>query len=217
MQGCIIIIIIMNYMTCHLFKVINQNKEEPIIVTKNIDINVFDINESDNEITFLITYSQDSRLFDKLNLLEDSLIKSLMDMDMKNFPGLSLYYRNLFENKHRTPLELSQLMCPNYRNNKQTLFLKGNLDTILFRDFDANKIDYNSLYTGTYMFAIKANSAFVGQHTNPFRLASLRLELIEVFYQETSVKIPPNDDDKGLMTIKNKWDHCYCRDRLVTD
>ena len=177
-----------------------KDLRKPIITTGDIFLDVFDINEKNNEITFLIPKSRSETLYDSVTQLESDLI----DLIVSKLPAKC---QKVFSDNLNS---YEPLIHSNYTPILNMLILKGPLDSIQFCDFNENPIDYHSLTRGTYKFIINAEKAYFGPHPGTSHITKLRLQLTKVFYKDNSSKIQPNVIAKGLMSDEDDMIECDC-------
>ena len=167
-----------------------------------LNISGFELNEDNNSIIFPITKSQCQTLYANVIQLETMLAEAISTLDMKDYYGLSYHCYKVLSDY---PQSNDQIVCSNYDND--TINLKGTLETIQFRDFAGNHIDYKSLGTGLYKFIISANLAYFGpHHKNLMQITSLQLRISEVHFRpaDTSKKSTrPHAIKKGVRLFPN--------------
>lgn len=179
-----------------------EDDKKPKITTDIIPIEALNIDST--QLSFTITKSMCTSLFDRIVSIETSLGTMMENMTKDYFEELPFHCQKVMNDN---PSNCKNSLRPNYFNlsGDPTLYLKGNLNAVKIFSWDGkDELSSDQLGPGHYLFTISANRAYFGSHKKPEHIANLQLRIAEIFYRPTSSQPPKTPHKKSLSRLQSK-------------
>ena len=169
--------------------------EEPYLYTSEMFLDQSNLKHFGSSLVYRIPKSLDEKLHKDVRSLEISTEKAIRELDDETLSKLPEKCRNLITLRREDPNW--QCVRPNYYAGGDfaadpSMFLKGNLYSIIVKDLNGNFLPVNLLSDGYYRFKLRACMVYMGEHKMRHHIANLQLRIVELNY--STVPFDYSDD-----------------------
>lgn len=155
-----------------------------------------DVDVNGSSIVFKISRSMCPDFYNLIIGLEDKIVEIIKDLPNELCNQLPFRCQNVL-NVHPekfTSQYIKSLIRPNYFGDNgpdgdPVIYLRGNFSSLKIFNWSLEEVSKQSLKQGgEFMFCVRANMIYCGQHKNPMHGFNLQLRISEIIFRPTKTK-----------------------------